>query len=575
MPPVRSLAILLSLAALGACTTTAPPSVGLRASEPAETVGAGDNASTFGLYLAGQAALDQGQGGEAAGFFAQAARQDDDTGSIKLHAFVAALVAGDIPRAASLAPGPDDGSASEQKLGRMTRAVEALAEGHGQEAQALLTTPPGGPTDDAATKILLPWAAASAGDWKTALNLPDSDGDHLVAQVLLLDQALLYEHHGQIGQANQVFGKLLGQSDGGGLYTTAYGEFLQRHGRTATAINLYQAALKGDPGNSLVQQALTRAKAGRPAPPAPTLAEGAGRALLAPAALLLAEKQPQIGLVYLRLVLRLDPKRDEAWLLVGDTLTAGGQIEAARDAYARPQPGSPSYVAARERLIGSYDEPSDAPLELKLAQETAKAAPDDPDAMTLLADALRLNDRYAESAQVLDKLIADAGPKATWSLYYMRGVALDQAGDSTGAERDLQQALTLSPDEPEVLNYLGYTWIDKGQDLVKAKAMIERAVAAKPDSGPIVDSLGWAYYRLGQYPQAVEQLERATELEPADPDINDHLGDAYWRDGRRIEARFQWEQVLSMQPSDKLRAKVEAKLKSGLDTAPRPSVAER
>ena len=102
--------------------------------------------------------------------------------------------------------------------------------------------------------------------------------------------------------------------------------------------------------------------------------------------------------------------------------------------------------------------------------------------MTLLADALRLNDRYAESAQVLDKLITDAGPKATWSLYYMRGVALDQAGDATGAERDLQQALTLSPDEPEVLNYLGYTWIDKGQDLVKAKAMIERAVAAKPDS---------------------------------------------------------------------------------------------
>ena len=106
--------------------------------------------------------------------------------------------------------------------------------------------------------------------------------------------------------------------------------------------------------------------------------------------------------------------------------------------------------------------------------------------------------------------------------------------------------------------------------------MIERAVAAKPDSGAIVDSLGWAYYRLGQYADAVEQLERATELEPADPDINDHLGDAYWRVGRRIEARFQWEQVLIMRPSDKLRAEVEAKLKSGLDAPPaRPAIAER
>src|ERR1019366_4199749 len=284
-------------------------------------------------------------------------------------------------------------------------AVEALAENEGREAETLLNTPPLSPPDDAATRLLLPWAAAAAGDWKTALAAPDAGDDHLVAQVSLLDQALLYEHRDQIGQASQVFGKLLAQSDGAGLYTTAYGEFLQRHGHTATAINLYEAALKGDANNGLVQEALAHAKAGRPGPPAPTFAEGAGRALLAPAALLLAEKQPQLGLVYLRLVLRLDPKRDEAWLLVGDTLTAGGQTEAARDAYAQPQPGSPSYVSARERLIGSYDEPSDAPIELKLAQETAKAAPDDPDAMSLLADALRLNDRYAESAQVLDKLI--------------------------------------------------------------------------------------------------------------------------------------------------------------------------
>jgi tetratricopeptide (TPR) repeat protein len=576
MPAVRSLAVLLSLAALGACTTTAtssPPSAGLRASEPIEAPAPG--ASTYGLYLAGQAALDQGQNDDAAGFFAQAAQQEDGADFIKIHAFVAALVAGDIPRAASLAPGPDEGSSSEQRLGRLTRAVEDLAEGHGREAQALLTTPPGGPTDDSATKILLPWSAAAAGDWKTALTLPDSDGDRLIAQVLLLDQALLYEHRDQIGQANETFGKLLAQSDGAGLYTTAYGEFLQRHGRTSAAISLLQAALKGNPSNALVQDALDRAKAGRPAPPAPTFAEGAGRALLAPAALLLAEKQPQLGLVYLRLVLRLDPMRDEAWLLVGDTLSAGAQIDAARDAYAHPQPGSPSYVSARERLIGSYDQPSDAPIELKLAQETVQAAPNDPDALALLADALRINDRYAESAQVLDKLIVQAGPKAPWNLYYMRGVALDQAGDWTGAERDLKQALALSPDEPEVLNYLGYSWVDRGEDLKGAKAMIERAVAAKPDSGAIVDSLGWAYYRLGQYPQAVEQLERATELEPADPDINDHLGDAYWRDGRRIEARFQWEQVLSMQPSDKLRTEIEAKLKSGLDTAPRLPVAQQ
>jgi Flp pilus assembly protein TadD len=181
-----------------------------------------------------------------------------------------------------------------------------------------------------------------------------------------------------------------------------------------------------------------------------------------------------------------------------------------------------------------------------------------------LADALRINERYAESAKVLDRLIADQGDKAGWQLYYMRGVALQQSDQWPSAEKDMKTALTLAPDEPEVLNYLGYSWVDRGERLPEAKAMIERAVAAKPDSGPIVDSLGWAYFRMGDYQKAVDALEHAAELEPADPDINNHLGDAYWRAERKTEARFQWERVLTLDPDAKLRDEVEGKLKSGL-----------
>ena len=574
MTPFRSLAVLLSLTALGACAS--PQAVAsLHPSETADAPAVDDQASLYGHYLAGEAALNQGHGAEAASYFAQAARQSDDAGAIKAQAFKAALIAGDVPRAALLAPGPGEGSPGDDKLGVLTRAVEALAEGHGRAAEALLMGAPLGPPHDAAARLLLPWSAASAGDWKTALTLPDTEGDQLIEQISRLDQALLFENRRQYDQADQAFQKLLAESDGAGIYTTAYGEFLERRGHTAQAIGRYQQALRDGSTSTLVQEALARAQAGHPPPPAPSFTQGAAEALLPAAALMLAEKQPQLGLDYLHLVLRLDPKRDEAWLLAGDTLTAEDQIDAARDAYSQPQPGSANYVEARARLIASYDQPDDVATELRLAEETAKAAPDDPEAMELLADALRVNDRYAESAQVLDRLIAQAGGKAGWSLYYMRGVALDQSGDWAGAERDLKQALTLSPDEPDVLNYLGYSWIDRGVDVAAAKAMIERAVAAKPDSGAIIDSLGWAYYRLGQYPQAVEQLERATELEPADADINDHLGDAYWRDGRHLEARFQWEQVLTLQPSDKLRAQVEAKLKSGLDATTRPAVAER
>ncbi len=185
-----------------------------------------------------------------------------------------------------------------------------------------------------------------------------------------------------------------------------------------------------------------------------------------------------------------------------------------------------------------------------------------------MADSLRTSEKYAESAKILDTLIAHQGAHAGWQLYYMRGVALAQADHWPQAEPDLKKALALKPDDPEVLNYLGFSWVDRGEHLLEAKAMIEKAAAARPDSGAIIDSLGWAYFKLGDYKEAAAQLERAATLEAADPDINDHLGDAYWEAGRRTEARFQWQRVLTLSPSDKLRVQVEAKLKSAPFTPP-------
>ena len=124
--------------------------------------------------------------------------------------------------------------------------------------------------------------------------------------------------------------------------------------------------------------------------------------------------------------------------------------------------------------------------------------------------------------------------------------------------------MKLRPDEPELLNYLGYSWIDRGIRLKEALAMVEKAVAANPRSGAMVDSLGWAYYRLGDYKQAVEKLEQAVELEAGDPEVNDHLGDAYWKVGRRDEAQFQWRRVLTLKPDDKIRLRAQAKLASPL-----------
>jgi len=201
---------------------------------------------------------------------------------------------------------------------------------------------------------------------------------------------------------------------------------------------------------------------------------------------------------------------------------------------------------------------------MRVARETAAGG--HPFARLTLADLLRANEKFEESAQILSQLI-DQTKSPDWRLYYARGVDYERLNRWPEAERDLEAALKLEADEPELLNYLGYSWIDRGLRLKEALGLVEKAVAANPKSGAMTDSLGWAYYRLGDYKKAVELLETAVELEAGEPEINDHLGDAYWRVGRRNEAQFQWRRVLTLDPPEKIKVQADAKLKAGLGPA--------
>jgi Flp pilus assembly protein TadD len=284
------------------------------------------------------------------------------------------------------------------------------------------------------------------------------------------------------------------------------------------------------------------------------------------------QRQQDLALAYLRLSLRLDPDRDEAWVLVGDVLSAQGDKDGAREAYLRIRPGSQRYIAARGKMAWALQNGGDHDGALKLAQATLSANPNSLDAQVTMADLLRANERYDDSAKVLDGVIAAAGPTPDWRLYYARAMSLQQANRWPEAERDLQAALKQRPEEPELLNFLAYSWIDRGEHLAEALQMTQKAVAMNPQSGAMVDSLGWAYYRMGDYKNAVARLEQAVVLEPSDPDVNDHLGDAYWRIGRKVEAGYQWRRVLTLEPSVRLKAAVEQKIKSGLDAPPAASV---
>jgi Flp pilus assembly protein TadD len=205
--------------------------------------------------------------------------------------------------------------------------------------------------------------------------------------------------------------------------------------------------------------------------------------------------------------------------------------------------------------------------------------PSDVDAIMALGNILRARKSFAECADVYSKGITAIGTpeKPNWLIFYFRGICNERNKNWDQAEKDLKEALKLFPDQPHVLNYLGYSWIDQGSNLDEGMRMIRRAVEQRPDDGYIVDSLGWAYFRLGNYDEAVKNLERAVELKPDDPTINDHLGDAYWKTGRTLEANFQWSHARDLKPEPEDLVKIKQKLASGLsdDTSPTAAAAKK
>jgi tetratricopeptide (TPR) repeat protein len=526
--------------------------------------------------LAGEAARDAGRLGEAAFYLGRAAAAEGQASDLKAEAFSAALQSGDVSAAAALAP--DVSEPGDSAMGTLVRGVEALAQGKNKVAYTFFQDPRLEFPPKTAAQLLAPFAAAGAGDRANATTRPDFDGDNVAQFVAELDRAQLLERLGQPKDAEAAYKALIAAGDDGGLVGSAYAGFLERQGRWSEAGAIFRARLARNPNDSIAAEAVARSQARGHAPPLPGLRQGASKALLIPAAALIGQKQDVLALEYLRLALRLDAGNDEAWLLVGD-LVAPTDIDAARLAYTNVSPASEDYAAARGKLAWTYENAGDHDIALKLAHDTYAAAPDSRDAAATLADLLRDNGQFSESAQILSQLILKAGPNADWRLYYLRASAYNSLGDAARTQADLDTALARAPDEPELLNFQGYFWIDRGERLPEALAMVQRAAAAQPRSGEIIDSLGWAYYRLGDYTAAVEKLEQAIALDPGIAEVNDHLGDAYWRVGRKTEAQFQWRRVLSLEPDARLKARASAELASPLGpdapavTAPPPASA--
>jgi tetratricopeptide (TPR) repeat protein len=275
-----------------------------------------------------------------------------------------------------------------------------------------------------------------------------------------------------------------------------------------------------------------------------TPVEGAAEALAGIGAAVGQEGGVEVASLYLRLSLYLDPHTAGglAALSLGNLLESNKQGEAAIEVFESIDPDAPFRALGVLRAALALDRMDRTEDAEKAFKEAISRGPQDVQNYVSFGNMLRGRERFGEATGIYSKAIA-LTPKpgrTDWSLFYFRGIAYERTKLWDKAEADFKEALKLYPDQPLVLNYLGYSWVDMGRNLEEALGMIRKAVELRPNDGYIVDSLGWAFYKLGRYGEAVPELERAISLRPDDPVIHDHLGDAYWKSGRTLEAQFQW-----------------------------------
>ena len=357
----------------------------------------------------------------------------------------------------------------------------------------------------------------------------------------------------------------------------SYARWMTRNKDDDAAKGIYEAFDKKLARHPLVLEGLRDTKANKKLPPLVDSAQaGAAEALYGIGATLIRRGGEDLALVYLQLALYLQPSHPLALLSLADLYESVKRPAMAIKVYERVPANSPLKRNAQIQLATDLDSADRGDEAIKILKDVIGQDPKDLEAIMALGNIERGRKKFADCVTTYS-LGIDALPqgndKANSVYYYYRGICEERSKQWQKAEADMRKALELQPDQPHVLNYLGYSWVDQGINLDEGMKMIRHAVEQRPDDGYIVDSLGWAYYRIGNYEEAVKNLERAIDLKPEDPTINDHLGDAYWRIGRTLEAKFQWAHARDLKPEPDDLPKIEAKIENGLPDAPPPAAA--
>jgi tetratricopeptide (TPR) repeat protein len=524
--------------------------------------------TTSGSYLAARHASVERDANSAAAFYRSALRTDPKNNELLDRAFISSLADGDIDEAVKLA----DRILTLDKSNRVARLVVGVRDLKLKKyatAQTNINQSIRGPITDLVATLLSGWASYGAGDAKTAVtNIDKLTGPEWYPIFKDLHAGMILELSGKEKDAGTRFERAYKLDDSMLRVSDEYARWLSRNKDAAAATGVYEAFDKKLPRHPLVLEGLRETKAGKKLPPLVDSAQaGAAEALYGIGAMLTRKGGEDLALVYLQLSLYLAPNHPLALLSLADLYESVKKPQMAIKVYERMPANSPLKRNAEIQLATNLDAADRSDEAIKILKGVTAADSKDIEAIMALGNIERGRKKFADCVDTYSKgidALPDANEKTNWVYYYYRGICEERSKQWSKAEADMRKALDLQPEQPHVLNYLGYSWVDQGINLDEGMKMIKRAVDQRPDDGYIVDSLGWAYFRIGNYDDAVKNLERAIDLKPEDPTINDHLGDAYWRVGRTLEAKFQWAHARDLKPEPEDLPKIEAKLENGL-----------
>ncbi len=523
---------------------------------------------SFGGYLAGRHALST-KDFDAASTYLSRAIEDDIENPELLNGLISVQVSlGDIG-AAKISSDNLDLLGVQTQLSNMVKIAIQLRNRDFNNAKQQIENEQG--INPLLDKIVTGWAFADQGNFEDAETIFDEIGKgSSLAQFSQMQKASMLAAYGRYESALNTIGNLEKNSnrisiDARALKVqlllkldnkeeaTEYFSKIFGDGVNSDAANL-RMQVEDHPNAYSIEESLS-------------LEAGIAYAFYAIADILKDDADPNTALLYVRLAQYLNENSQKAILLAADLLEQMGQYDLAVAEYAKISPSSSYFLSSELGRVGALRDGGKTEAALEVLYYLSREFSDIGIVHNSLGDFLRREERYSEAKIAYDRAvdIYRENNNVSWVVLYARGITHERLQEWDKAESDFRNALTINPDQANVLNYLGYSLIDRGEKLDEAMTMIEKAVSLQPESGYIVDSLAWGLFKLGKYETAIPHMEKAAELMPVDPIVTDHLGDLYWAVGRQLEAKFQWRRALSFDPELKDATRIREKLRIGLD----------